>query len=249
MDNRYYSEVVKEMESLFSEQGFKAGENGEFLNNAKKVLISFDEPKQMYRLEVADIDEEGNFSEYKEINAWLFDDSQTAKDAQSVGMDFAATLRKELGVTVKRTANTGNVELPSASKTGSMTVTGFAKKMLDIYPTLKDEYKEHIAVYGNFLYINFFGEHLVPNLKNTFESGTKKQIKKLYDVFEDAYLKGDKDTVNILVAVLCAAAYNNEKVTAAIREMLDVDKHFLASFNNLLPVLPKNKKLFSALIK
>ena len=243
MDNRFFPEVIKEMEPLLSEQGFKAGENGEFSNDTKKVLVAYDEEKQMYRFSIADID-----GDYKEISAWLFDDSQNAKDASSVGIDFAATLRKELGITAKRVGN-NNIELPSASKSGNMTVTGFAKKMLDVYPTMKEEYKEHIAVYGNFLYINFFGESLVPNLKNTFENGSKKQIKKLYDVFEDAYLKGDKDTVNILVAVLCAAAYKNENITAAIREMLEVDKHFLASFDNLLPIFHKNKKLANALIK
>ena len=231
------------MEPLLSEQGFKAGENGEFSNDTKKVLVAYDEEKQMYRFSIADID-----GDYKEVSAWLFDDSQNAKDASSVGIDFVATLRKELGITAKRVGN-NNIELPSASKSGNMTVTGFAKKMLDVYPTMKEEYKEHIAVYGNFLYINFFGESLVPNLKNTFENGSKKQIKKLYDVFEDAYLKGDKDTVNILVAVLCAAAYKNENITAAIREMLEVDKHFLASFDNLLPIFHKNKKLANALIK
>lgn len=243
MDNRFFPEVIKEMEPLLSEQGFKAGENGEFSNDTKKVLVAYDEEKQMYRFSIADID-----GDYKEVSAWLFDDSQNAKDAASVGIDFAASLRKELGITVKRVGN-NNIELPSASKSGNMTVTGFAKKMLDVYPTMKEEYKEHIAVYGNFLYINFFGESLVPNLKNTFENGSKKQIKKLYDVFEDAYLKGDKDTVNILVAVLCAAAYKNENITAAIREMLEVDKHFLASFDNLLPIFHKNKKLANALIK
>lgn len=243
MDNRFFPEVIKEMEPLLSEQGFKAGENGEFSNDTKKVLVAYDEEKQMYRFSIADID-----GDYREVSAWLFDDSQNAKDAASVGIDFAATLRKELGITAKRVGN-NNIELPSASKSGNMTVTGFAKKMLDVYPTMKEEYKEHIAVFGNFLYINFFGESLVPNLKNTFENGSKKQIKKLYDVFEDAYLKGDKDTVNILVAVLCAAAYKNENITAAIREMLEVDKHFLASFDNLLPIFHKNKKLANALIK
>ncbi len=249
MDNRYLNEVIKEIEPLLTEKEFKAGENGEFSNDSKKISVTYDEDKQMYRLLVADKDDEGNFGDFKEINAWLFDDSQTAKDAQSVGIDFNTSLRKELGVTVRRNGNTNNIELPSASKSGSMTVTGFAKKMLDVYPSMKDDYKAHISHYGNFLYINFFGESLVPNLKNTFESGTKKQIKKLYDVFEDAYLKGDKDTVNILVAVICAAAYKNEAITAAIREMLDVDKHFLASFDNFLPVIAKNKKLFNALIK
>ena len=64
-----------------------------------------------------------------------------------------------------------------------------------------------------------------------------------------AYVKGDKDTVNILLAVLCAAAYKNEVVTGEIRTMLSENMHFLASFENLLPVLPKNKKLFKALVK
>ena len=248
MDNRYLNEVIKEIEPILLDNGFKAGENGEFSNDTKKFLVNFDDVKQMYRLSVADIDEE-TFGEFKEINAWLFDDSQTAKDAESVGIDFAASIRKELGVTVKRSANTNGIELPTASKSGNITVTGFAKKMLDVYPSMKEEYKSHIAHYGNFLYINFFGESLIPNLKNTLENGTKKQIKKLYDVFEDAYLKGDRDTVNILVAVLCAAAYKNDNTTAAIREMLDVDKHLLASFDNFLPVFSKNKKLFNALIK
>ena len=121
--------------------------------------------------------------------------------------------------------------------------------MLDFFPALKDEYKNHIAVNGNFLYLNFFGEYLVSNIKQVMISGNKKQIKKLYDILEDMYVKGDRDTVNAVVAVLCAAAYNDEKVTAAVKEMLDSDKHFLSSFESFMPMLAKNKKLTAALIK
>lgn len=249
MDNRYYENVISEMQSFLDEQGLKPNDNGGFSNSAKAVSVNYDEPRQMYTLSVADFDEEsGAFGEYREINAWLFDDTQNAKDAASVGIDFVGSLRKELGIKLKRAA-TDNIELPSASKTGNMTVTGFAKKMLDVFPVLKDEYKEHIALYGNFLYINFFGEHLVPLMKNLFNTGTKKQIKKLFDVFEDAYVKGDKDTVNIMVALLCAASYNDETATAAVRAMLEEDKHFLSSYNNFIPVFAKNKKLTAALIK
>ena len=97
--------------------------------------------------------------------------------------------------------------------------------------------------------MNFFGEHLVPRLVRLFEEGTKKQIKKFYDVAEDVYLKGDRDTVNTLVAVLVAAAYKNEKVTSAIKEMLCDNKHFLSSFENFVPFFAKNKKLLNALVK
>jgi len=248
VDNRYYENVIKEMQPFLDENGIKSIGNDIFANESKQFSVAYNENRQMYILSVADIDEDGAVSEFKEINAWLFDDSQNAKDAEAVGIDFVNTMRKELGIKIKRAVN-NDIELPSASKTGAMTVTGFAKKMLDVFPNLKDEYKEHISVYGNFLYINFFGEHLVPLMNNLFVTGTKKQIKKLYDVFEVAYVKGDKDTVNIMIALLCAASYNDEKATAAVKEMLSVDAHFTASYINFIPVFQKNKKIFSALIK
>lgn len=247
MDNRYYDKVIEEMQPFFDEQGFKTEEDGSFKHDKKSVKVQYDEGRQMYTLSAADI-EDGNIGEYAEINAWLFDDSQNAKDAASVGIDFTATLRKNLGIKVKRAAG-AEVELPSLSKGGSITVTGFAKKMLDFFPVLKDEYKSHIAENGNFLYLNFFGEHLVPQIKTVLTSGNKKQTKKLFDLLDDLYVKGDKDTVNTIVAVLCAAAYKDEKVTKATKEMLDGDKHFLSSFENFLPVLPKSKKLLAALVK
>lgn len=246
MDNRYFENVIKELEPLFAENGITE-KDGVFVSENKAISVNYDEQRQMYTLSVADITD-GNIGEYKEINSWLFDDSQNAKDAASVGIDFANSLRKEFGIKHTRLAN-ANVELPTAVRGDVMNISGFAKKMLDIFPALKDEYKNHIAVYGNFLYLNFFGEFLVPRLVRLFEEGTKKQIKKFYDVAEDAYVKGDKDTVNTLICVLAAAAYKNEKVTNEIKEMLSQNSHFLNSFENFVPAFSKNKKLVSALIK
>lgn len=247
MDNRYFENVINEMQPFLEENGFK-GENGCYSNESKKITVSYNEQRQMYILTCSDKLEDGTFSEENEINAWLFDDSQNAKDATAVGIDFVNSLRKLLGIKLKRAVN-NDIELPSASKTGAMTVAGFTKKMLDVFPSLKDEYKIHISTYGNFLYINFFGEHLVPLMKNLFTTGTKKQIIKLYDVFEVAYIRGDKDTVNIMVALLCACAYKDEKNASVIREMLSENTHFLASFENFVPVFSGNKKLLAALIK
>ncbi len=246
MDNRYYDNVIAEMQPFLDENGFKSVEDS-FINDNKKIAVVYDETKQTYSLLIASKDDEGNFGEMTAINTWLFDDSQNAKDATSVGIDFTVSLRKELGIkTVRKNVS---VELPSANKDGAMTVTGFTKKMLDVFPVLKDDYKEHIATYGNFLYINFFGEKLVPQLKNLFTTGTKKQIKKLYDVFEDAYVKGDKDTISIMVAVLSAASYNDEKCTDSIELMLADNNHFLQSYKNFAVKLPASKKLFNTLVK
>lgn len=248
MDNRYYENVIEEMQPFFDEHSFCAQADGSFKNETKSAKVAYDEARQMYTLSVADI-EEGNIGEYSEINAWLFDDSQTAKDAVSVGIDFVGSLRKNMGIKIKRSAAGAEVELPTFTKGGSMTITGFTKKMLDFFPVLKDEYKNHVAEYGNFLYLNFFGEFLVPQIKTVFLSGGKKQVKKLYELLDDIYVKGDKDTVNTIVALLCAAAHKDEKAKSVISEVLSEDKHFLSSFENFLPVLSKNKKLLSALVK
>ena len=173
MENKYFDSVLKEMQPFFDENGIKA-KDGIFVSETKAIDVKYDENRQMYLLLVADI-EEGNIGEFTEINAWLFDDSQNARDAESVGIDFVNSLRKVFGVKVKRNAN-GIVELPTASKNGNVDIASFTKKVLDVFPALKDEYKNHVSAYGNFLYLNFFGEHLTPRLIRLFEEGTKKQI-------------------------------------------------------------------------
>ncbi len=246
MDNRYLENVLDELKPFLDENSFTNTENG-FANNTKAVNVAYDDARQMFTLSVADIDEEGGVGEFREINAWLFDDSQTQKDATAVGIDFTNSLRKELGIKRIRSAN-ANIELPTA-KSGSGTITGFTKKMLDVFPPLKAEYKNHIAVYGNFLYLNFYGEYLVPYLKKIFLTGTSKQIKKFVDILREAYVKGDRETVNAVIAVLCAASYNDAPVAESIKNAISEDKHMLASYENFMPIFIKNKKLRAALIK
>ena len=246
MDKKYFDSILGEMNGFFAENSF-IEKDGFYANEQKSAKIDYDESRKMFTLSVADV-EEGQIGEYHEVNAWLFDESHSEKDAVSVGIDFVNSLRKEMGIKTSRNVN-GMVDLPSASKDGVVNVSGFCKKVLDVFPALKDEYKNHISIYGNFLYLNFYGEHLRPRLIRLLEEGTKKQIKKFYDVLEDAYTKGDRDTVNTVVIILVAAAYNNEKVTAAIKEMLKDNTHFLSSFEMQIPFFANNAKLKSALIK
>lgn len=233
------------MSPFFEENNIKEND-GVFSNDSKSIIVKYDETRKMFTLSVADI-VEGATGEYSEINAWLFDETQNLNDAVSVGIDFTNSLRKEFGI--KRKRADAIIELPTASKDGNYDIAAFSKKVLDVFPALKEEYKNHISIYGNFLYLNFFGEHLVPRLVRLFEEGTKKQIKKFYEVVNIAYNKGDRDTVNAVVAVLAAAAYKNEKATANIKEMLDDNKHFLNSFVTFIPFFENNKKLKNALIK
>lgn len=248
MDNRYLENVIAEMQHFFDENGFKSVD-GVYKNASKVAAIEYSDERQMYILKTADIADDGSY-ELSEVNAWLFDDSQNAKDAEAVGIDFTSTLKAELGIKHTRSAvATDAIDLPTASKDGTYNITGFTKKVLDVFPALKDEYKAHVAIYGNFLYLNFFGEKLVPQIKSVLLENNKKSIKKLFDVLQNGYLRGDRDTINTIVAVVAAACVNDNTVKQNAIAALGGNKHFIDSVTQFIPVITSNKKLSAALLK
>ena len=248
MDNRYLQNVIDELQPFFTENGFKEVD-GVYKNATKVVAVEYSDERQMYVLKTADIAEDGSY-ELAEVSSWLFDDSQNAKDAEAVGIDFTSTLKDQLGIKHTRTSSFANaIDLPAVSKDGNYNITAFTKKVLDVFPALKEDYKEHVAVYGNFLYLNFFGEKLVPQIKTILLENNKKSVKKVFDVLQNGYLQGDRDTVNTIVAVLAAACVNDESATNNAITALGENKHFIDSLTEFIPVIAKNKKLSAALLK
>lgn len=247
LDNRFYDNVIAEIKPFFDEHGFVARADGSFQSDERAVKVEYNEDRQMYLLLLADISS-GEVGEYSEVSAWLFDDSQNAKDAAAVGIDFTGTLREKMGIKLKRPAVTA-VDLPSADKSGSITVSGFAKRVLDVFPQYKDAYRAHVAKYGNFLYLDFYADTLVIQIKSILTENSKKTVKKLFELLEYGYVHGDRETVNSIVAVVSAAVCEDEELTAAAYEMLESDKHFQSSVAAFIPVFAKKRKLREALLK
>ncbi len=247
MDNRYYDNLMKEMQPFFDEHGFKVQEDGSFLSDTRGVKIEYSEEKQMYLLHSADV-ENGKLGEYTQLSSWLFDDTQNAKDAESVGVDFTATLRESMGIKIKRAPIT-EVDLPSAQKSGALTVAGFTKKVLDVFPQYKETYKSHIAFYGNFLYMDFYSDTLIPQIEGILLENSKKTVKKLFELLENGYINGDHDTVNLVVASLSAAIHKKPEIKDAAFEMLSANTHFKSSVEAFIPIIASNKKLRTAFVK
>lgn len=246
MDNRYLDIVLKEMTPFMEENGFKPLEDG-FVSDSRAVKVQYSEDRQMFLLLTAEA-VDGNMGEFVESSAWLFDDTQNEKDAESVGIDFTNTVRDIIGVKAKRSSSAAKIELPTSTN-GNYNIAAFTKKVLDVYPQFKDAYKTHVAVYGNFLYLNFFSETLIPQIKTVLTENNKKTVKKLYDMLSTGYVQGDRDTVNTIVACLSAACVGDENVKANAMAMLEKDAHFKSAVNEFIGVIDGNKKLRASLIK
>ncbi len=246
MDNRYYDKVVSEMQDFFDENGFKAQEDA-FVSEQKAVSIKYNEEKQIYNLYLADI-ADGNIGEFALISSYLFDDTQTEKDALSVGIDFVDTLRSKLGIKVVRKSAAGDVDLPSAKKGDAVTINTLTTKILAIYPALKDVYKQEISEKGKYLYLDFLTTYAVPEIRKTLETANKKTVKKLIDSLTELFIHGDNDTSTVIVAILVSAIGKNEARFKAAAEHMESCSNLVASINNQISLLGKNKK-FTAAVK
>ena len=138
--------------------------------------------------------------------------------------------------------------MPEASKDGA-DIQSFAKKVLDVYPQFKETYRAHIEKYGDFLYLTFFGETLVPQLHSVLYSGDRRAVKKIFTVFENTYIVGNKDTVNAMLACIAAAVCDDNTAYGNLAAALEGNSHMLRSVTELIPRVKSNKKLSATLLK
>lgn len=245
MDKKYFDAIISEMKVLLDGQNFRL--DGEIYKNEQKAIkIEYNEEAKLFNLLIADVNED-EVSEFSTVNTWYFDETQNERDAAAVGVDFADTLRSNLGL--KKEKSTAKVDLPVADKSDSATVSALTQKLLATFPQFKETYKESVAEYNKFLYLDFFTANFVPAIKNLFETGTKKQLKKLFDMLSDMYNTGNGETTDAVVAIVSAAIYNNEKGAELFIEHTVENKHMQTAVREFSKLLEKNKKLQAALIK
>ena len=245
MDKKYFDTIINEMQVLLDGQKFiKDGDI--YKNEQKAVKIEYNEQAKQFVLLVADVID-GEVAEFSTASSWLFDETQTERDAAAVGVDFADTLRIQLGVKKERT--TASVDLPVADKSDTATVSALTQKLLATFPQFKEAYKASVQKYNKFLYLDFFTENFVPAIKQLMETGTKKQNKKLFDMLSDMYNTGNGETTDAVVAIICAAIYGDEKRLQIFAEHTADNKHMATAVREFLKILSNNKKLQSILLK
>lgn len=249
MDNRYYDQVVAGMREFLDEQGFQANKDGSFSNEKKLFRIEYDEKKQTYMLQVADPVEAGD-PIFKTASSWLFDDSQTAKDAEAVSIDFVEELRRQLGIAPVRKKRYGDVSLPTKADAGDTpNVLVLCQKTLAIFPQFKDEYKAHVEQYGEFLCIDFFSKTLVPKLHELLQQNNKKQLKKVLEMLSQMFVEGDRMVGNVIVVtILCGAIGTDRALYDTAYEAMKELPHLQTAVRYAFERLPKDKKMKKMLL-
>lgn len=241
----YYDLLIKHLSEFFKDNEIKADSDGIFKGKGKKIRISYDESTKCYCLYTAEDTDEG---EFKKVSAYLFDESQSEKDIESVAIDFIDTLRSDFGITKKRNATA--VQLPTDAGGENISLSGLTQKLLAIFPEHKESYKNHVAAYNRFLATEFYREYIIPSVKELLQSGGKKQIKKFYDAMTDIFVHGDNEAVPFVVAIVAAALYDNDQLKAAAKDFTKEECDiFYSNIDNFSAKIKSSKKLKATLVK
>lgn len=239
----YYESLIKFLDPFFKEQEVLANEDGTFTAKGKTIKIEYNNQTKSYELFTADKD-----SDFVKISSYLFDESQKESDTESVAIDFADTLRKNLGIKNKRQAET--IALPTDQGGETVSLSGLTQKLLAFFPAHKESYKIHCSENNRFLPVDFYKENLVPCVKTLLESNNKKQIKKFYDTMREIYINGDAETSAFTVSVISAAVFDNAELkNEAIAQNQTECRTFSQNIETFCTQIKTSKKLRKSLVK
>lgn len=239
----FYDALIKFLNPFFNENEIKANEDGTFTaKDGKKIGIKYNEKTKCYDLLLAEENESLSV-----ISSYLFDETQTERDVESVAIDFTDTLRKKLSIANKRNASA--VALPTAQNGDNFDLSGLTQKLLAIFPANKETYKAHVAENGRFLATAFYKEYLIPNIKALLQSGNKKQIKKFLDAVIDIFVHGDEEAQTFSVAAVAAAAYGDAESLALVKEFSNDCATYYSNVSFFERKLKSSKKTRDTLIK
>ncbi len=246
MLEKAYEIIIEEMKPLFDEQGFKPekSEDGEaYVSDKKAVKIGFDEKKKMFSIYLADV-QEGKIGDFSELSTWLFSDDYEEKDARSIGADFKDTLEEVLGIKKAAfNARRSQIDLPSKAAPGTTPGVGaFTQRFLTICPQFKDDYKDNVAAYGDFLYDDFYRSTAAVYLRELLKANNKKQLTKIFKMICEMYIEGDSEVGRVIVcSILAEATYDDNELLERAEEYLEEENYLKNILKTTIPLVKKDK--------
>ena len=85
-----------------------------------------------------------------------------------------------------------------------------AIRLATLYPELKDEYKNHVEKYDEFLCEDFFVNVVNPRVEATIKEGNPLKIKKLIAIINEIYEDGTNEVQDVIIVTMLASyEYDN----------------------------------------
>ena len=217
MINKAFDIVNRKVEATLSEQGYvrknvTGTDSNELVTlytgeSAAYSVLYYKDKKHMV-MRSCSMTEDGPDNEWKTIGTWIFDPSTDGeREAESIGNDFAENVSSPLFVQASKVQK----KKKKNSDDGSGDPLFFSKRLVAVFPELKDEIKAEEDGYEQFRGVLFAREFIVPKIDRLLRENKKSDIDKLADILSAQYGYCDLDTRSIITIVILNSITNEDQ--------------------------------------
>ena len=158
-------------------------------------------------------------NEWKTIATWIFDpETDSDREAESIGNDFVENVTTPV---FKQTVRPKKKKKKDSDE-GNGDPVFFSKRLIPVFPELRDEIREEQDSYEEFRAVTFTKEHIVPKVQELLDSGSSSEIDQLAEILSGQYSYGDIDT-RPLITIVILNSITDEAKKAAIKENMSDD--------------------------
>lgn len=124
----------------------------------------------------------------------------------------------------------------SAAKSGSVyyDLVTLGSRFVQIYPEIKDAYKQNIEKYGEFLADDFFLNYGNEKFRETVKKNDPQQMKKLFNMLNEVYNDGTNQVQSVIVVTILGSLYDDETLLANCVDYMDEMTLYVIETNKIL---------------
>lgn len=174
--------------------------------------------------------------DYKKVSTTLFNiETVDDKDIRYVVNEFCDCINDMYGKKEKSNKLPQPVS-KAAAKSGAVyyDLVTLGNRFIQIYPDLREAYKQNIEKYGEFLADEFFTKYGNECFRATVKSNNPQQMKKLFNMLNEVYNDGTNQVQSVIVVTILGSLYDDETLLANCVDYMDEMMLFVIEANKIL---------------
>ena len=196
-----------------------------FKGNKGLYRFTFDKEADILSVENA-YEDNGEETEFSSISKSLFELNRVdERDCRSAANEAAFEIKPLFAE--KKKANIESVKMPKGISRGkaksgliSYDVNSLANRFGVLYPEFKDDIKQNIVDYGEFLPETFFKEIGTPKVIDVIKNGTDAEQKKLFKMLNEVYEDGTNEVQDIIGVSILGEMKNAPEMMAVANKYM-----------------------------
>ena len=184
--------------------------------------------------------------DYKKISTTLFDpETADERDVKYIVNDFCEGIADVYGKKGKDSKKLPQPVSKAAAKSGTVyfDLVTLGSRFVQVYPELKEAYKENIEKYGEFLADDFFLNYGNAKLRETIRTNDPVQMRKLFNMLNNVYNDGTNQVQSVIVVTILGSLYDDEKLLANCIDYMEDMSLSVIETNKLLRKPSNRSKL------